>query len=279
MNIDEKTLNNYKTNCSSFNKQLAKGINFRRKRFKQDEKGRCAFLNDNGLCEIILNLGENSLCQVCSDHPRFRSFFVDRVETGLGFCCESATRLILSCTEKIEPLLVFDDQTEQKLDFINQSILQFRQKVLDIIQDRTLDINARIENLLTLCKAKPDFNGLLKFYLSLSRLDKAWTKRLNEIKNKPITTWVSQENSICAEQFLVNSIYRNLLGADDTITVRARTIACVLGWYLIQAIYELEQGGFDNLTDIVRGYSAEVEYSQKNLEKLFEFANKFIKFA
>ena len=278
MNIDKTTLNSYKNNCSNFSKQLAKGINFSRARFKADKSGRCAFLNDKGLCEIIINLGENSLCQVCADHPRFRSYFNDIVEMGLGFCCESATRLILSCTEKIQPVLVFDDKTEQNLDFITKSILEFRQKILDIIQDRKFDINTRIETLLKECKAKLDLNGLVKFYLSLARIDKEWTKRLKGIKSTPISTITSQENSLFAEQFLVNSIYRNLSETEDTMSARARIIACVLGWYLIQTIYKTEQGGFEGLVDIVRGYSAEVEYSQKNLNKLFAFANKFIKF-
>jgi hypothetical protein len=46
------------------------------------------------------------------------------------------------------------------------------------------------------------------------------------------------------------------------------------------AIYENEKFSgreFEILCDIVRDFSSEVEYSEGNLQKLFSFANKFIK--
>ena len=67
--------------------------------FSLDERERCPFLNGDGLCDIILQLGEGALCQICADHPRFRSFFSDRTEMGLGLCCEAAADLILRRTE------------------------------------------------------------------------------------------------------------------------------------------------------------------------------------
>ena len=113
MNIDEKSLARYAGEKTSFSHALKKGINFRKSQFKADKSGRCAFLNKDGLCEIIINLGEESLCQICRDHPRFRSCFDDRVETGLGFACEEATRIILSYKEKIQPILVSEDNSEK----------------------------------------------------------------------------------------------------------------------------------------------------------------------
>ena len=101
MCIDKESLEKYKNEKSEFAKTLLYGINLKKSKFNVDKNKRCAFLNHNGLCDIIINLGENSLCQVCRDHPRFRSFFDDRTETGLGFCCEEATRIIFSFDGKI----------------------------------------------------------------------------------------------------------------------------------------------------------------------------------
>lgn len=64
--------------------------------FKLLEDDVCPFLQRNGLCEMILKYGENMICQTCTDHPRFRNFWNDRVEMGLGMVCEEAARLILS---------------------------------------------------------------------------------------------------------------------------------------------------------------------------------------
>ena len=55
---------------------------------------------------MITDYGEKSLCQVCGDHPRFRSFFGDRVETGLGLSCEQAVNVVLQFEDKIYPVSV-----------------------------------------------------------------------------------------------------------------------------------------------------------------------------
>ena len=57
---------------------------------------RCAMLNGDNLCDLILHLGEDALCQICTDHPRFRNYWSDRIEIGLGLACEEAARLMLS---------------------------------------------------------------------------------------------------------------------------------------------------------------------------------------
>lgn len=223
------------------------------------------------------------MCQVCRDHPRFKSFFNDRIELGLGFCCEAAAKIILSFEDKIALIPVKDDGTVQENDFSQKNILAFREKVLSLLQDRNIPIGDRIDSLLTECKASvldKDFSKIIKRFLSLERLNKSWTKRLKGA-SKNFTKRTDEKLSLYAEQFLVNSIYRHLSDAEDTMSVRARAIACVLSWWVINSIIENEKGiSVDLLTltaDIVREFSAEVEYSQKNLDKLFDFSFKFIK--
>lgn len=277
MNIDKASLDMYKNDTSSFSSALKKGVNFRKSRFRADKSGRCTFLNGKNLCEIMINLGEKSLCQVCTDHPRFRSFFTDRIETGLGFCCEEATRIILSFTDKIQPILVSDDGIEERLDFNENNVLTFRSKAIEIIQDRTKTIDDRINELLTESRfdsTKKEFSTIVKTFLSLERVDKTWTKKLKVLKNRQLDVQTQEQYSLVAEQFFVNSIYRHLSDAEDTLWVRARTIFCVLSWWLILNV--IVQNDLDIL-DVVRAFSVEVEYSQKNLNKLYDFAYKFIK--
>ncbi|MBE6936161.1 MAG: hypothetical protein E7458_06605 [Ruminococcaceae bacterium] len=61
-----------------------------------DETERCPFLNEAGLCRLILAHGEEILSQICRDHPRFRNFWGEEEEIGLGAACEAAAALILS---------------------------------------------------------------------------------------------------------------------------------------------------------------------------------------
>lgn len=282
MNIDEQTLINYKGYEGEFSSALKSGINFKKSKFRTDKFKRCTFLNEKGLCEIIINLGEKSLCQVCRDHPRFRGFFEDRTETGLGFCCEEATRIVLSFKGKIEPILISDDRAEIELDINERNLLQFREKALNIVQDRTVNINQRLENLLAICNAnflEEDFKKVIKTFLSLEKIEKEWTKKLKSITKTSFDKSTDKNLSLYCEQFLVNGLYRHLSDAEDTMWVRARTIALIFGWWVVKSIIDLEKT--DNLLettiDAVRSFSAEVEYSQKNLNKLFNFCYKFMK--
>lgn len=283
LNIDDETLTKYKNHKSAFSNTLKNGINFRKSRFKSDKKGRCAFLNNNGLCEIIINLGEEGLCQVCLDHPRFRSFFESVTETGLGFCCERATEIILSSENKIEPILIRDDNENIEPTFIEKSILEFRAKAIFIIQNRTINLNDRIQSLLILCRAnirRRDFRKILKTFTSFERLDKSWNKRLKTLKKSGLSFITNEELSLYFEQFTVNSLYRHLWGSEDTISVRARTLAVIISWWIIKSIFENEKTNenvFFTVCDIVRSFSAEVEYSNENLNKLFNLCYKFIK--
>ena len=62
--------------------------------FRLGENERCPFLDDDNLCELILKLGDDALCEICREHPRFYEELGGRVEMGVGLCCEEACRLL-----------------------------------------------------------------------------------------------------------------------------------------------------------------------------------------
>lgn len=64
--------------------------------FPLGENGRCAFLDDRGLCRIISELGDGYLCDICREHPRYYGVGRYGIEGGLGLGCEEAARMILS---------------------------------------------------------------------------------------------------------------------------------------------------------------------------------------
>lgn len=74
---------------------------------------RCPFLNEGNLCEIILQAGEDALCQICADHPRFRNYWSDRIEIGLGMACEEAARLILESPRPLRLVPLPEEAGEQ----------------------------------------------------------------------------------------------------------------------------------------------------------------------
>ncbi len=79
--------------------------------FALQANGRCALLDDRGLCRLITAAGEAALCEICREHPRFYNDMGCRWECGLGVACEEAARLMLAEADyaTIEPLGTCDE--------------------------------------------------------------------------------------------------------------------------------------------------------------------------
>lgn len=75
---------------------------------------RCPLLRADNLCELIIRCGNDSLCQICTDHPRFRNYWSDRVEIGLGAACEEAARMILTADHPMKLIEVGKDEEEEE---------------------------------------------------------------------------------------------------------------------------------------------------------------------
>lgn len=103
--------------------------------FRLDDNERCPFLNGDNLCQLILRYGQDFLCQICRDHPRFRNFWSDRIELGLGLVCEEAGRLILSRETPMELVVLSDDGELSPLPEDEEWLLQYRQQLLDGITE------------------------------------------------------------------------------------------------------------------------------------------------
>lgn len=103
--------------------------------FRLDGKERCPFLNKDHLCELILRCGEDSLCQICRDHPRFRNFWTDRTEIGLGLVCEEAGRLILSRSEPMKLVTLSDDGMGDAIPEDEAWLLAYRDELLQSIEE------------------------------------------------------------------------------------------------------------------------------------------------
>ena len=96
---------------------------------------RCPFLREDGLCRMIIDHGEDALCQICRDHPRFRNFWTDRTELGLGLVCEEAGRLILGRETPMKLIVLSDDGNDTKLPEDEAFLLDYRAHLLDTIPE------------------------------------------------------------------------------------------------------------------------------------------------
>jgi len=282
IDIDEDTLQIYDTPSvplfEKFRKQIERTDT---PHFCLDKDEHCPFLTKNGLCEIILTMGEENLCQICADHPRFRNFFTDRTETGLGLCCEAAAELVLFQQKPIGWLMT-DEETESCTPTPAETeFLALRSQVYAVLQDRTIPVGKRLQKMLSLCGGILPVKTIgewIELYLSLERLDPAWDNILQSLQNSSgtlIPDNIGSRWNTPLENLAVYFVFRHLAGALDDDRLGERAAFCVLSVLFIHALFqeaEETQGSItpEAMVDVVRLYSSEVEYSEDNMEILLE---------
>lgn len=246
------------------------------------EGDRCPFLNEDNLCDIILTLGEEHICGVCTDHPRFRNELPGRVETGLGLCCEEAGRLILG---KTTPMVLEISGEEETGD----AIIALRDQVLILLQNRSKGIPGRVDEMLWLCGGALPTKSMgqwAEILLGLERLDEAWTQVLTFLRDKGDRADLGGFDRHMAgrqteyEQLLVYFVYRHLANAFDEIDLAARAAFAALGYqilYTIGAAIWTETGDFtfEQQVELARLFSSEIEYSDENRDILLDELSEY----
>lgn len=97
IDIDPDTLQVYESLEHPYSATLRNSIDYdETPHFRLCENDRCPHLRVDGLCELILQLGENNLCEICREHPRFYHQTAHGMEVGIGMSCEEACRIILN---------------------------------------------------------------------------------------------------------------------------------------------------------------------------------------
>lgn len=278
IDIDAETLKKYCGVGGELGERLKKNISSgKAPHFKLTDGERCPFLNEDNLCELIVNGGEELLCQICADHPRFRSFFTGRTEIGLGLCCEEAARLILSQREKVTFISLGEAEV---LDREEAALLALRDELFALAQDRSIPIAAREDTILRrVGAALPERSARewAAFYLSLERMDEDWTALLQDLDDADLTVFESnmRARETEYEQLLCYFLYRYLPAALDDGDASGKAAFAVLSTRFLRQLgaWQYQKTGRFTRSDqieLVRLYSAEIEYSQENLDALYD---------
>ena len=151
IDIDPETDAFYKTVGGDMGCRLQKNI-------QRDENGsqfilngqRCPFLNEKNLCDIHAQLGEQALCEICTQHPRYHEWFGQRKESGLGLCCEAAGRLIFSQEQPaaFETVTIDEESTDEIDEELFSLLLAARETAIALVQNRRFDFGKRLALLL-----------------------------------------------------------------------------------------------------------------------------------
>ena len=73
------------------------------------EQPMCPLLNENGLCKVVLELGEEGLCDTCHMHPRFYKYIEDLELCGVGLSCEASVELLAEDMQSNQVIFTIED--------------------------------------------------------------------------------------------------------------------------------------------------------------------------
>lgn len=290
IDIDDDTYEKYRAVSGEMGERLARHIEAEGEpHFKLGNDERCPFLNEKNLCDIITELSEASLCQVCRDHPRFRNYFDEHIEMGLGITCEEAARIVLS--SKLP-----DAVTLVSLDGSDSNVPMFPERftVFDVLLDSEMTLPEKLRVALHICDGEfqnKTVSEWITIYSELELLDEAWKSELELLKdeisddgNTPLidyakTILLHSDLSALLTRLFAYFLYRHLAagidGGEGEGTLGPHAAFCVLSILMIASVFKahLEAEGEltdEQIVDIARMYSSEIEYSDENLDKLID---------
>lgn len=274
ININRKTLNYYKNVDCVLSEKLKTDIDYKNASFKLTKNKRCPFLNNDNLCDIIIVLGKEKLCRICSDHPVYRNFLSDRTETGYGIACENVCKNVLEFSDKAEEIIINNRKKSVELTPFERKIIFFRLKILKIIQNRKIPFGTRLLKVLSICKVtdKTIINSDWKSFLSSTEhLSEDWLKHVKETDfHKGF--FVNEEFSVPFEQLFCYFIYRHVSSAIDNTDIISKTLFAVVSVYIIDKIFK--GSNLNELEEIARAYSAEIEYSENNYNSFLDLLDE-----
>ena len=279
IDIDADSLEKYKNVSGEFGTCLRKNIDTTtdNAHFILSENDRCPFLNNKNLCTIITNLGEENLCRICADHPRFRNFFSSSEEIGLGLCCEAACELILSHKGDFKLVEIADDGNIEIDDEVDECFFSKRQKLFKIVKDREHSMEERINKMLEMYDVtfpKKSVTDWKKIFFDLERLDDAWDKKIENLGKFSHAVYNDEINN-AFENILIYFIYRHMPDGLYDGRMKERLCFVLLGFYVIGSIFRAEKDKtLNTLAEICRMYSAEIEYCEENIDKLLLVMNE-----
>ena len=271
-----------------------------RSAMKEDEEGdicfplnggRCPFLDDENLCEIHRQLGEQATSITCREHPRFTEDYGPFREVTLSASCPAANALLLGSEGPLGFMEIETDEPAEEGDPWLEGLLPLRARMLELLTDRTVPLYRRLEQFLLLAaeaQTKLDedeaealpalaelwqsgepfpaadrglFPHALNVLGSLEILEPDWKDLLRQAE----TVEPAAQPETLLERIAVYFAFRYLLKCvnDGDLLSRAQMV--------VLAVLSVERlAAVCGLAEALRRFSCEIEHSEENLETLQE---------
>lgn len=151
--IDKKSMNKYRKAKGAIGNRLHNSIDWKEEAFLQYDR-RCAFLNEENLCDLYSEAGPGMLCRTCRNYPRHIEEFEGLREISLSLSCPEAARIILGCQEPVRFLTREKEGREEIYEdfnyFMFDRLMDTREVMFCILQNRSVSFPHRMSMLLAI---------------------------------------------------------------------------------------------------------------------------------
>ena len=272
IDVDEETAKLYQTLPTPLGEDLRKFMTVDDEGYYfmfSDKQPTCPLLREDGLCRVVLELGEDSLCDTCHMHPRFYKYIEDLELCGVGLSCEESVEKLLA-TEGDQLLFTIEDD-DGEFAAEDRPVLE---NIFDLL---ALGINPAI------CQFTPNQSihycqELVTVYKKTEPIDEEWTKQLVHLEAMLSSTTASTTMDLLKADTIdvsaLNKVYQYILYRQIDMLAEYSLESLVRYAFDATVFIALLTHQFGNLPEQIRRWSEQIEYDEDNVAFLFnEYEN------
>ena len=228
------------------------------------EQPMCPLLNENGLCKVVLELGEEGLCDTCHMHPRFYKYIEDLELCGVGLSCEASVELLAEDTQSDQVIFTIEDDDDE---FSPDE----RLTIQNIFELLAFDIDSSYFQY----SPNPDvqyYAKLLDLYGTTEPIDEEWTTQINILSHDTAKLITAVQSYIANHDMgLFNKVFQYILYRQIDM----------LADYSLESILSYARDGVEYIliTSVIEGsplkqvarWSQQIEYDEDNVELLLQY--------
>ena len=153
IHIDEESLERYHSVSGEIGNEMRDSILIDENKnacIKLNEDGFCPLLNEQNLCRIYIEAGEDKMCNTCQTYPRGVNIYGDFYMKYICISCPEVARILFSQKEPLQFHIVEDENILMpqiagfNWEYFN-ALKDGMFTTIHILQNRTLPINVRIQ--------------------------------------------------------------------------------------------------------------------------------------
>lgn len=272
IDVDEETAKLYQTLPTPLGEDLRKFMTVDDEGYYfmfSDKQPTCPLLREDGLCRVVLELGEDSLCDTCHMHPRFYKYIEDLELCGVGLSCEESVEKLLATEGDQLQFTIEDDDCEFTAE--DRPVLE---NIFDLL---ALGINPAICQF-TLNHSIHYCQELVTVYKKTEPIDEEWTKQLAHLEAMLSSTTASTTMDLLKADTIdvsaLNKVYQYILYRQIDMLAEYSLESLVRYAFDATVFIALLTHQFGNLPEQIRRWSEQIEYDEDNVAFLFnEYEN------